>query len=98
MINIFKEASITKLTVTGLLTENPGHPLWKSIAVQLDFILQDFDDNGACLKSAPKSRVSELIIGVQAVREIEMEFPDLADALCNIDHAYKTQYGIQILG
>jgi Tsi6 len=95
MFNVFKKTSEAKLTLSRLLAENPQHALWVSISAQLDFILQDFDNHGTWLKSAPVARVSDLIMGVQAIREIEVCYPELADKLCKIDYDYKKLYGLQ---
>jgi hypothetical protein len=94
MSNIFLEVSKAKKIVLVLLQENPSYNLWMSVAAQLDFIFQDFDDDGVFLKSAKLERVSDLILGLQAVREIEAGNPELADLLCEIEYSYKMQYGI----
>ncbi len=74
--------------------ENPGFNLWHSISSQLNFILDDFDSSGNHKKQASKERVKEIIIGIQAIREIDAGNPELADLLCEIDYEYKKLYGL----
>ncbi|MGR8929557.1 MAG: immunity protein Tsi6 family protein [Gammaproteobacteria bacterium] len=93
-MDILLNVKKAKETVYTLLEENPDFDLWKSIYAQLDFILSDFDSTGKHKRMANKDRVREIILGVQAIREIEAGNPELADLLCNIDYEYKKYYGV----
>lgn len=80
--------------ITRLRKQAPEFQLWKSIEAQLNFIICDFSMAGDFLHQADVERVSQIIIGLQAVREIESTDPALADLLCEIDYEYKTLYVI----
>lgn len=91
-MNIFINAKKAKSIVSDFEQENPDFGLWKSISAQLDFILDDFDASGNFKKSSDMERVKKIILGVQAIREIEAGNPELADLLCEIDYHYKKLY------
>lgn len=93
-MNIFLKIQKAEDILRKLEKENPDFNLWHSISAQLNFILDDFDSNGNLKKEADKERVKELILGVQAIREIEPGNPELADLLCDIDYEYKKAYGL----
>lgn len=64
------------------------------MSAQLDFIFRDYDSEGICLGAASLDRVSQIILGLQAVREIEPGNPEFEKLLCEIDFFYKRQYGL----
>ena len=94
-MNAYKNAIQAKKIVSSLRSDNPDHNLWISVENQLNFILNDFDRLGNFKKSADKEKVSKIILGVQAVREIDAGDEKLADLLCEIDYEYKSLYSIQ---
>jgi hypothetical protein len=93
-MNIILNTNKAKDVLAKLEKENPDFNLWHSISSQLNFILDDFDSSGNHKKQASKERVKEIIIGVQAIREIDAGNPKLADLLCEIDYEYKKLYGL----
>ncbi len=93
-MDIFSYTKKARLILTDLERENPKYLLRKSISAQLDFILDDFNSAGEPKKAADKESVKKIILGVQAVREIEVGNPKLADLLCEIDYEYKKLYGL----
>jgi len=95
MIDLLNKTRNTATIITKLKTQSPEHQLWKSIEAQLNFIISDFSIGGDFLHQADAERVSQIIIGLQAVREIESTDPSLADALCEIDYEYKALYKIR---
>ena len=94
MESIYSNTLNAKSKITDLTQENNSFPLWNSILAQLNFIENDFEPNGNCKNSANKEKVSKIILGVQAIREIEPGNPELADLLCKIDYEYKKHYGL----
>jgi hypothetical protein len=72
-MNVFIKAKKAKFEIDDLRNESPSYNLWSSISSQLDFILDDFDASGEFKNKAAIERVKQIIIGVQAVREIEPE-------------------------
>lgn len=72
-------------------------PTIESIKNQLDFIKNDLEKSQPDILIASKADVQRIILGVQAVREIEPLNEELADLLCDIDYEYKKLYGISIL-
>lgn len=94
MNNLFSKAISAKNTISKIRSQAPDFQLWKSIEAQLNFIISDFSDSGVFLNQADKDRVSQIIMGLQAVREIESSDPQLADLLCEIDYEYKSFYSI----
>ncbi|HFB65138.1 MAG TPA: hypothetical protein ENJ60_06315 [Aeromonadales bacterium] len=93
-MNILLKTKKAKDILAKLEKENPDYNLWHSISSQLNFIIDDFDAYGNQKKEADKKRVKEIIMGVQAIREIDSGNPELADMLCEIDYEYKKSYGI----
>jgi hypothetical protein len=93
--NLFNKTVSAEKIITQLRNQAPEIQLWKSIEAQLNFIISDFSINGDFLHQANTERVSQIIIGLQAVREIESTDPELADALCEIDYEYKDLYAIR---
>ena len=93
-MNIFLKTKKAKDVLSKLEKENPDYNLWRSISSQLNFILDDFDSSGNHKKEADKERVKEIIMGIQAIREIDAGNPELADILCEIDYEYKKSYGL----
>jgi len=93
-MNVFLKAKKAKLEIDDLRNESPSYNLWSSISSQLDFILDDFDTSGGFKNQAAVERVKQIIIGVQAVREIEPRNMQLADLLCGIDYEYKKLYSL----
>ena len=69
----------------------------QSIIKQLDFIKNDLEISQSGILKASKVDVQRIILGVQAVREIESQNEKLADLLCDIDYEYKKLHGISIL-
>lgn len=69
----------------------------ESINNQLDFIKSDLEKSQPFIPQAKKADVERIILGVQAVREIESQNEELADLLCDIDYEYKKLYGISIM-
>jgi hypothetical protein len=65
-----------------------------SITKQLDFIKNDLERSKPDLLKANKEDVQRIILGVQAIREIEPQNEELADLLCDIDYEYKKLHGI----
>ncbi|MGI9283267.1 MAG: immunity protein Tsi6 family protein [Endozoicomonas sp.] len=94
-MNLFNDINSALAEVQQQRIENPDYSLWKSIEAQLRFMLNDFDDKGKCRKSANLERVDAIIIGVQAIRELDTGNPQLSDLLCNIDYNYKKIYHIK---
>lgn len=93
-MDIFLNTNKARKIIIKLEVQHPDFSLWKSISKQIKFILDDFDSSGKQKKIADKERVKQLILGVQAVREIEAGYPELADLLCEIDYEYKKTYGL----
>ncbi len=93
-MNTLLKAKKAKNILSKLEKENPDYNLWQSISSQLSYILNDFDSSGNHKKEAVKERVQEIIMGVQAIREIDAGNPELADLLCEIDYEYKKLYGL----
>jgi len=93
-MNILLKTKKAHDVLTKLEKENPDYSLWRSISSQLNFILDDFDLSGNHKKVADKDRVKEIIMGIQAIREIDAGNPELADILCEIDYEYKKLYGL----
>lgn len=91
-MNIFLNAKKAKLEIETLLKQNPSFNLWSSINAQLVYVLNDFDVSGNFKGCAEKERVSQIVMGVQAVREIESQNAPLADLLFEIDYEYKKLY------
>ncbi len=94
MILLNTNIAQAKSLVDVLLQVDPDFPLWISIKNQLDFIENDFDENGVFKKSADMERVKKIILGVQSIREVEPGNPQLSDLLCEIDYQYKKLYGL----
>ena len=94
MNTLYKQLLNAKNIIALLEQENPTYGLWNSIAAQLEFIAQDFDSLGNFKHSADEQRVKDIILGVQAIREIDASQPDFADLLCEIDYQYKKLYNI----
>ena len=67
-----------------------------SIVSQLDFIKNDMKNSGPDGPSAKKQDVERIILGLQAIREIESQNEELSDMLCDIDYAYKKLHGIKM--
>jgi hypothetical protein len=78
--------------IAELRNQAPELQHWTSIEAQLNFIISDFSIAGNFLNQANAERVTKIIIGIQAVREIESTDPALAALLCEIDYEYKTLY------
>lgn len=93
-MNIFKNSKKANDILSKLKIDNPDFRLWDSLHNQIEFILSDFDTIGNFKKSARTEDVKKIIIGVQAIREIEQGNPSLADLLCEIDYEYKKAYGL----
>ena len=93
-MNTLLKTKEAKNIIAKLEEENPDYNLWHSISSQLNFILNDFDSSGNHKKEANTSRVKEIIMGVQAIREIDAGNPELAELLCEIDYEYKKLYGL----
>jgi len=93
-MNTLLKAKKAKNILSQLEKQNPDYNLWKSISSQLNFVLNDFDSSGNHKKEAVKERVKEIIMGIQAIREIDAGNPELADLLCEIDYEYKKSYGL----
>ena len=93
-MNILFTAKKAHDVLAKLEKENPDYNLWRSISSQLKFILDDFDLSGNHKKEADTERVKEIIMGIQAIREIDAGNPELADILCEIDYEYKKLYGL----
>jgi len=93
-MNLFESTQAANKEVSKLIAENPDFALWQSLYNQIGFIQQDFDEKGVFKKRAELERVSELILGIQAVREVEANNPELAELLCDIDYEYKSLYGL----
>ena len=93
-MNVLFKAEKAKLEIDILRKESPSFSLWDSISSQLDYILNDFDSSGNFKKTSDVSRVKQIIIGVQSVREIESGNSKLADLLCEVDYEYKELYGL----
>lgn len=93
-MNIFLKATKAKLEIESLKIESPGYKLWDSILSQINFILDDFDKVGGFKNKASVDRVKQIILGVQAIREIEPGNMSLADLLCEIDYEYKKLYNL----
>jgi hypothetical protein len=69
----------------------------ESIKNQLGFIKNDLEQPQPFTPKADKADVQRIILGVQAVREIESQNEELADLLCDIDYEYKKLYGISMM-
>jgi hypothetical protein len=69
----------------------------ESIRNQLVFIKNDLEKSQPFTPKANKADVERIILGVQAIREIEAQNEELADLLCDIDYEYKKLYGISIM-
>jgi hypothetical protein len=69
----------------------------ESIKNQLSFIKDDLEQSQPFALKADRADVQRIILGVQAVREIESQNEELADLLCDIDYGYKQLYGISIM-
>jgi hypothetical protein len=89
------DISIAKALIADLLLENPDFGLWKSISAQLEFIADDFDEDGNFKNSANVENVKKIILGLQSIREIEPGNPELSDLLCEIDYQYKKLYFLE---
>ncbi|MBB3167495.1 immunity protein Tsi6 family protein [Simiduia aestuariiviva] len=96
-MSTFNKIENAKRQIDSLLLKNPNYQLLQSIHNQLLFIIGDFDENGKILKKNKKNDVEKLILGVQAIRELDTSFPELSDLLCDIDFEYKGEYGISNL-
>ena len=93
-MSAFLKTKEAKGIITRLEKENPDYNLWHSISSQLDFIINDFDIHGNPKRTADKESVKEIIIGVQAIREIDAGNPELAELLCDVDYEFKKLYGL----
>lgn len=69
----------------------------ESIINQLDFIKDDLEKSQPFIPTANNADVERIILGVQAIREIEAQNEELSDLLCDIDYEYKKLYGISIM-
>lgn len=92
MIDLLNKSLETAKKIAKLRRQAPDFQLWKSIEEQLNFIISDFSMAGGFLHQAKEERVSQIIMGLQAVRELEATDPALADLLCEINYEYKALY------
>ena len=69
----------------------------ESITNQLSFIKNDLEKSQPYTPNENKSDVQRVILGVQAVREIESQNEELSELLCDIDYEYKKLNGVSIL-
>ncbi len=96
MKSIYENTIDAKSKIIDLIKENGAFPLWNSILAQLNFIEDDLSPDGNIKSSAELEEVKKIILGVQAIREIEPGNSELADLLCKIDYDYKKYYGLII--
>jgi hypothetical protein len=94
MKNFIDKINAARIIADEIYKKSQNFPIINSIKYQLDFIADDFDCSGNFKFTAAKENVERLILGVQAVREIEPIYPEFADLLCEIDYEYKCLYGI----
>lgn len=92
MIDLLNKALGAVKVIARLRNQAPDFQLWRSIEAQLNFIVSDFSSLGDFLHQANEEQVSQIIMGLQAVRELEATDPALADLLCEIDYEYKALY------
>lgn len=92
MTALYEKLVKAKKAIEALLSDSPSYQLWRSIEVQINFILSDFSSSGVFLKKTNTGRVNQIILGLQAIREIETSHSEFADLLCQIDCEYKELY------
>ena len=80
--------------VENNLANMPEDNLMQSILAQLKFIKKDLSCG---IPGSDNSRRNEIIIGLQAVRELETSFPEFSDLLCEIDYDYKSLFGLNMV-
>lgn len=94
MTELYLKIKKVEKIIVDLVANDPDFLLWKSILSQILYIVSDFDGFGICKKLADIEDVKKIILGLQAVREIESGNPDFADLLCDMDYEYKSIYGV----
>lgn len=96
-IDIIKKIEDASQIISRRFPSSMLNETMESINNQLDFIKNDLEKSLPFTPQANKADVERIILGVQAVREIESQNEELADLLCDIDYEYKKLYGISIM-
>ncbi|GAB1261917.1 immunity protein Tsi6 family protein [Aurantivibrio plasticivorans] len=92
-MNLHDFIKSTRAEIEHLNQSTPRYQLMLSISAQLDFILKDLNKDGTIKNLASENDVERIVMGTQAVRELEPSFPDLSDRICKIAYEYKRHYG-----
>jgi RNA recognition motif-containing protein len=97
IIDILKKIDDASQIIKKQFSSSKLNETMKSITNQLDFIKNDLEKSKPYTPTANRKDVERIIIGLQAVREVESQNEELADLLCDIDYEYKKLYGISIM-
>jgi GTP1/Obg family GTP-binding protein len=94
--NLFNKVEKASAIINNRFSTKKLSTTMESITKQLEFIKKDLENLQHGISKASKEDVQRIIIGVQAIREIESQSEELADLLCDIDYEYKKLHGISL--